>query len=124
MERKIDRCIICNEQKPGLEIAPDSFISAVRWLNEHTMRYKNPYNPVVCRQCFTKYRKARKSFERKRIYYLTIGILFAGVLVAASRLNPYSVLVGLGVVALMYLLSLVSYMPRLELPQAQRPARQ
>ena len=118
MEDKKPRCIICNEQKDGLRVAPDYFIETVRWINSHTIKYKNPYRPVVCRQCFTKYRKLRKSFERKRIYYLVIGVLFAGVLAVASKGNPYSFLAGLGVIAFMYLLSLINYMPALEIPSA------
>lgn len=117
MERsKRPRCIICNEQKDGLAVAPDYFIDAIRWINSHTVKYENPHRPVVCRQCFAKYSKLRKSFERKRVYYLVIGVLFAGVLVFASRANPYSFLVGIGVIAFMYLLSLINYMPSLELP--------
>lgn len=117
-DKRRPRCIICNEQKEGLEVAPDSFIRTLRWLNSHTIKHKNPYRPVVCRECFVKYRKMRKSFERKRIAYIVIGVLFAAVL--ATSLKPLAVLAGLGVIAFMYLLSLVNYMPALRVQQAAR----
>ena len=110
------RCMICGSQKDGIDVRPDWVIGALKWLNTHTVKYKNPYRPVVCRDCFQKYRKARRSFERKRIAYLAIGVLFAAVLSAASRLSPYALLASAGVVAFMYLLSLVSYMPDIQLP--------
>lgn len=111
------RCMICNEQKPGIDVRPDSVINTLRWLNSHTLKYKNQYRPVVCRECFQKYLKARKSFERKRTSYLVIGVLFAVVLFITSRADPWSILAGLGVIALMYLLSLINYTPELELPR-------
>jgi cobalamin biosynthesis protein CobD/CbiB len=116
-ESRKPRCIICNEQKDGLGIKPDAVVGTLRWLNGHTFKYKNPYRPVVCRGCFLKYRKSRATFERKRAIYLVIGIVFAIVLVLASKGNAYSLLAGLGVIAFMYLLSLINYVPELDMPQ-------
>ena len=117
------RCIICNAEKDGIGIRPDAVVNTLRWFNTRTFKYKNPYRPVVCRECYQKYRKARKSFEHKRAAYLVIGILFVAVLVVASRGNPYSALAGLGVIAFMYLLSLVNYMPALDIPQGAKPGK-
>ena len=115
------RCIICNVEKEGIDIMPDAVVNTLRWLNTRTFKSKNPHRPVVCRECYLKYRKARKSFEHKRVAYLVIGVLFAIVLVLASRANPYSLLAGLGVIIFMYLLSLVNYIPALAIPQGTKP---
>ncbi len=114
---KQPRCIVCNEQKDGISIKADNVVGALRWLNSHTVKYANPTRPVVCRECFPKYVKKRKSYETKLIAYLVIGFLFAAFIVAASRANPISFLFGFGVIVLMYLLSLISYMPPLDIPK-------
>jgi hypothetical protein len=116
-DRKGERCIICNQEKEGLGIKEDNIVYFLRWLNSHTVKYRNPNYPVVCRECFTKYRKQRKSYERKLISYLIIGFLFAGFIIVGSGGKPLSFLFGLIIIAFMYLLSLLSYIPELEIGQ-------
>jgi len=108
--------MICGKEKEGIGIRPDWVVNTIRWFNIHTFKYKNPNRPVVCRECFQRYRKQRAGFERKRIAYIIIGVVFTIVLALASKENPFSILAGLGVTAFMYLLSLVSYVPELDIP--------
>ena len=115
--KKIPRCIICGENKDGLDIKVDNVVLAIRWLNRHTIRALNPYRPVVCRECFQKYYKTRKSYERKQIAYVIIGVLFAFFLVIASKAAPAAFLFGLAIIAFMFLLSLVTYVPVVEPPR-------
>ncbi len=117
MEEKKPKCMICNQQKEGINIRQDSVVSAIRWLNSKTFKYSNPYRPVICRDCFLRHRKLRQDFEHKRIAYLVIGFIFLVVLIIASRGNPVSILAGIGVVAFMYLLALISYVPALDIPE-------
>ncbi len=121
--RKKSKCIVCGEEKPGIDVKVDYLIEALRWLNLHTIRHKNPYRPVVCRECFNKYTKSRKSFETKRIAYVIIGVVFACVVVVASRASPFAFLAGLAVIFFMYLLSLISYMPALDIPEGMMPGK-
>ncbi|MCL4389724.1 hypothetical protein M1397_03930 [Candidatus Marsarchaeota archaeon] len=124
-ERREERCIICNSVREGLPIKVDGVVTALRWLNSHTIKHKNPYAPVVCKECFVKYSKARKSYERKRISYLIIGFLFAILLIVGSHgTDPIAYLFGLAVIVFMYLLSLISYMPKLDIPEADLEALQ
>ena len=113
-KRRGPRCIICNEEKDGLQIKEDNVVHALRWLNSHTIKHKNPNYPVVCRECFTKYRKLRKSYERKLVSYLIIGFLFAGFITVGSGGKPLSFLFGFLIIAFMYLLSLINYIPELD----------
>ncbi len=114
---KQPKCIMCNGQKEGITIKADSVVNALRWLNSHTVKYENPTRSVVCRECFPKYMKRRRSYETKLVAYLVIGFLFAAFIVIASRANPVSFLFGFGVIVVMYLLSLISYMPPLDVPK-------
>ncbi len=116
-ERKGTRCIICNQEKEGIGIKEDGLIHALRMLNSYTVKYKNPNYPVVCRECFTKYRKLRKGYERKLVSYLIIGVLFAGFIIVGSGGRPLSFLFGFAIIAFMYLLSVLSYVPELEIEQ-------
>ena len=77
------RCIICNVEKEGIDIMPDSGSQHAQVAQPRPFKYKNPHGRRV-RECYLKYRKARKSFEHKRVAYLVIGVLFAIVLMLAS----------------------------------------
>jgi hypothetical protein len=115
--KKKPRCIVCGEQKEGLGVKTDNVIKTLRWLNQHTVKAKNPYIPVVCRECFPKYYKKRKSFERKQVIYVIIGIFFLIFLAIAARGSIGAILVGLLITGFMYLLSFLTYMPQLDIPQ-------
>ncbi len=123
MEKKNPKCIICAQEKNGLDIKVDNVVKAIRWINSHTVRAKNPNRAVVCKECFPKYYKARKSFERKQVAYLIIGFLFAIFIILASREMPSAFLFGFIIIVFMYILSLVSYVPLLAVPVSEKPSQ-
>ena len=127
MANKIPRCIICGEHKDGLDIRVDNVVLAIRWLNSHTFRVSNPYRPTVCKECFPKYYKARKSYEKKQVAYVILGFLFAIFLVLASGGRPAAFLFGFAIIAFMFLISLLTYVPTVDIPAEGRakagPAR-
>lgn len=117
---KESRCIICGENKNGLEVREDGTIRMIRWFKRNVTKNEKGYRLVVCRECFLKYKKRRDSFIRKRVVYLIIGILFTIVLVGLSgQRAPYAVLYGIGIILFMYLLSQLSYMPALAMPETR-----
>lgn len=114
---KAPKCIICNSERDGIPIRADLFVRSLRWLNGHTVRYNNPTRPVICRECFPKYLSLRKRYEGRLVAYLVLGFLFTGFLVYASHAAPLSFAFGLLIIAMMYLLSLVNYVPPLAVPK-------
>ena len=110
------RCIICGKSLAGLEVRNDYVISSIRWFKRNVTRNEKGYRLVVCKEDFQKYYKQRKSFERKRGLYVGLGIVFAAALFLLSSFNLYSLAYGLGIIAFLYLLSLVSYIPALDIP--------
>lgn len=111
---KESRCIICGEKKDGLEVKDDYVIEVIRWLKKNITKDEKGARLVVCKEDFPKYKKARDSYKKKQMAYTILGLLFALTLVgiAGSRIL-LAILLGLGVIAFMYLLAQLSYMPDL-----------
>lgn len=108
------RCIYCGAAKAGLAVREDFVIASMRWINRTLFRRYRNYRLVVCKDCYMNYRKARKKYVRKQVSYLVLGFLFAALLVAVSPGNAFAYVFGFAIIAFMYLLSLVSYLPALE----------
>ncbi len=123
-EKRADRCIICGQNKPGLEVKEDYFIRWLRWLKKiGIIRTKTSYNPVVCKEDYPKYSKARRGFERRQMAYVILGVLFAALLLIAGSDKLLALLYGLILVIFMYLLSMLSYVPEVKVPEsAQKKA--
>ncbi len=117
---KEQRCIICGKETRGLEVREDYVIGAIRWFKRNVTHNEKGYGLVVCKDCYVKYRKARDSYTKKQVSYTIIGIVFAILLVAFGR-SLGSVFAGAVIILFMYLLSLLSYMPAVNMPP--RPAR-
>ncbi|MDE1868388.1 MAG: hypothetical protein KGH60_00245 [Candidatus Micrarchaeota archaeon] len=114
------RCIICGNARNGLEVQEDQTIRIIRWFKKNVTKNEKGYRLVVCKECFPKYKKKRDSFVRKRITYLVIGVIFTIALVAlAGPKAAFAVLYGIGIIVFMYLLSQLSYMPALHMPEAK-----
>lgn len=113
------RCVICGGKKNGLEVRDDYVINAVRWFKRNITRNEKNYRLVVCKECFLRYKKARNSYQRKQIAYISIGVVFAAVLVFASSDKLLTMVYGIAIVIFMYLLSQLSYMPGVEIPAAK-----
>ena len=113
------RCIICGEKKNGLEVGNDRIIGAIRWFKRNVTKNERNYRLVVCKECFLKYRKARNSYQRKQITYTTLGAVFMALLVVVSGFSISAFAAGIAITVFMYLLSQLSYVPGVRLPEAR-----
>jgi hypothetical protein len=108
---------MCGNKREGLEVLPDYMIGIIRWF-KHLTRSEKRYRLVVCRECFENYSKARRRYRRKQIEYLAVGVLFAALLAA---FNPIpGIIYGIAIIAFMYLLSQLSWMPALRMPETKK----
>ncbi|MGC8687201.1 MAG: hypothetical protein ACP5RM_00685 [Candidatus Micrarchaeia archaeon] len=115
-----DRCIICGQEKPGIEIKEDYMVSLIRWFKRNVTKNEKGYHLVVCRECYVKYKKQYDSYVRKEIAYVTIGVVFAALMIVMGSANLVSaVAFGIAIIVFMYLLAQLSYMPALKLPTRQ-----
>ena len=102
----------------GLRVKSDWIINSIRWIKRNITRNERGYDLVVCKGCFTKYRDAKAKYDRRRLTYVGIGVVFTLLLVLLSGGRSVGALMsGIVLIALMYLLSLLSYMPSLEMPK-------
>ena len=118
MERKKSesRCVVCGNAKKGLPIKEDNVIRSIRWFNRTVLKKFRNYSLVVCKDCYIKYKKARRSYVKKRAAYVSIGIVFTILLLLFSNGDLSAVLYGIVLIIFMYLLSLISYVPALRTP--------
>ena len=119
MKTRKSRCIMCGNERDGLEVLPDYMINLIRWFKHLTRSEKN-YRLVVCRDCFEKYRKVRQRYQRRQIECVVLGILFAAVLVSFNLVR--GAIFGLAVIVFMYLLAQLSWMPALRMPKTEKKA--
>jgi hypothetical protein len=113
------RCIICGEKKNGLEVMDDHVINAIRWFKRTVTKNERNYNLVVCRECFTKYTKARNSYQHKEIMYTTAGAIFLALILVISDFRLSAFAAGIAITVFMYLLSQLSYMPGVRMPEVK-----
>lgn len=107
-------CIICGERKAGLPVEDDYVISSIRWFKANVTKNEKNNSLVVCRDCYSEYKKQRKRYEGRQRNYIALGIVFIMVGLLVSQ-TVYALLVGLGVFALLYFFSLLSYTPKIEI---------
>lgn len=106
-------CIICGEKKDGIEIREDYVIHAIRWFNRKVLRTPEKRNRiVVCSSCYPNYKTRRKKYLSRQRTYLVLGFLFMLFGVVIAR-NAQSFIIGVVVIIILYLLSLLSYLPDL-----------
>ncbi len=108
------RCIICGLEKKGLKVREDHVIYAIRWFKRNVTRNEKGYGLVVCRDCYKKYAEARHSYTKKTFAYVGIGVLAAVLWIAVGGIRLYAIAAGVILIAFMYLLSLLSYVPDLD----------
>lgn len=113
-------CIICGLEKPGIPVKEDYVIGSIRWLKKNVFRNEKGNKLVVCRECYPKYKKEREAFISRQRTYIALGIIFliASVLLSASKLG--AIFLGILVLLLLYLVSLLNYVPDLDIEKAQR----
>ena len=105
----------CGERKDGLEIRNDYVIEAMRWVKRNITKNERGYRIVVCKEDYPRYASARKKFEGRQKIYLALGIIFAITVLLAGR-NPTAVFYAIAVLAFIYLFSLLTYVPALNIP--------
>lgn len=106
-------CIMCGEQKDGLEVKNDRVLESIRWFKKNVTKNEKNNRLVVCKDDYTKYAAQRKRYESRQHLWLAFGIIFA---VTGIILSPaiYTLIIGLIVLFFLYLLSLLNYMPALQ----------
>jgi hypothetical protein len=117
---KENRCIICGEKKDGLEVKEDYVIGVLRWIKRNVTKGFWPEKGahlVVCKGCFPKYHKYRAAYSRRAVLYTALGVMFLIVLVVISPIRLLGLAYGLALLAITYLLSLLTYMPALKMPK-------
>jgi len=106
-----DRCIICGEKRPGLEVRNDHILESIRWFKRNVTKNEKGYHLIVCKECYRTYKKARDSYVRRQVLYTILGIVFAAFITVFSANRLEALLMGLGIIIFLYMLSLASYMP-------------
>ena len=117
---KENRCIVCGEQKNGLEVKEDYIIGSIRWIKRNiTMGFwpEKGSRLVVCKGCYPKYSKYRTAYVRKSIMYPTLGVLFLIALLFVSPNKVLAIIYGLILIIVMYALSLLTYTPAVKTPE-------
>lgn len=117
MGSKKETCIICGKERGGLPVKNDHVISALRWIKRNITKNAKGNTLVVCRECYEKYSKSRRKYVSRRNIYLILGAMLAVLLVVAAR-SALSVAWGIILILFMYALSLLTYMPGLDVKKA------
>jgi hypothetical protein len=110
------RCMMCGNRREGLDVRPDFVIDAIRWFKRNVTRNEKGYL-VVCKECYPQYAKSRKKFENRQILYMALGIIFAALIFITSVNKALAVLYAIAILVFVYLLSLLTYIPALDMPQ-------
>ena len=121
MKREI-RCIICGEKKSGLEVREDIVIQGIRWFKRNITRDEKGYGLIVCKDCYPSYIKARRKFEKRQAFYIAIGVIFAALIFLASTNKFIGLFYGIGIIAFVYLLTILTYVPALNMPEGAKTA--
>lgn len=115
-------CMMCGKERKGIAVKEDSVLAALRWFKRNVTKDEKGNRLVVCRDCYPEYRKRRGSYESRQRLYLSLGIIFVVVSLVLSP-RALTVLVSLLVLAVVYLFSLMSYIPKIDLEKEGRGAK-
>src|SRR5271157_3202259 len=96
-------CIMCGKETEGIEVQNDYVLSALRWFKRNVTKDEKKNRIVVCKACYLDYKKK---------LYLALGIVFLITFVVLSP-KAETVLISLVVLAVLYLFSLFSYIPKI-----------
>ena len=107
-------CIICGKDKQGIPVKSDWVLESIRWFKKNVARNAKDNFLVVCREDWPQYDKARKKFTSRRTLYIGLGIIFM-ILGLLTGLSIKTFAFTLVILVFFYLLSLLSYMPALDL---------
>ncbi len=115
-------CIICGKKKAGIPVEEDRVIYAIRWFKRNVTNNEQGNRLVVCKEDFAAYKKNRDRFVSRRMIYVGIGVIFLvlGLLVSFSL---GTLAMGIIVIAALYLISLLNYMPTLRYEETKAGGR-
>ncbi|MCL5008578.1 MAG: hypothetical protein M1156_01655 [Candidatus Marsarchaeota archaeon] len=121
-EKQKSYCIVCGQERDGIEIKEDNVIRSIRFIKKKVFNSVKNNRIVVCKECYEKYKKYRKRYVRRQAMYVALGVIFLiMLLLISSSSSPtiysflYALSFGIGVLILLYLLSLLNYMPELKI---------
>jgi hypothetical protein len=112
------RCIMCGDEREGLGVKEDLVIKAIRQFKRKVTKNEKGFRLVVCRDCYAKYDKLRSKYERRQMTYVALGLVLTITLAIVSQ-SVVALLYGLALTLLLCLLSLVGYVPALNMPVAK-----
>ncbi len=107
-------CIICGKERNGIPVKEDDILAALRWFKKNVTRNEKGNRLVVCKECYPKYSKERKRYFTRRNLYIALGVILSIMIIGIAH-SIFSVIWGVFVVLFMYLLSLVNYLPGLDI---------
>ncbi len=105
-------CIECGKPGKGHAVLDDYVIDGIRWVKRKlNIEKKNAL--IVCEECFEKYEKRRKSFERSLIIYSGVGVLL-GVLLLVINPSLGSLLSASILLLFLLILAHLKYAPKVK----------
>mgnify|MGYP001626225261 CR=1 FL=1 len=113
-------CIICGQEKLGIEVKEDYVIQAIRWFKRNVTKNEQGNKLVVCKDCYVKYSEMRAKYESRTKLYLTLGLLFLVFSFLVSSNKIAGLAMGVSVFLLLYLISFLSYVPALNIPKTEK----
>ncbi len=116
-------CIICGKQKNGIAIKDDRILDALRWFKKNVTRDEKGNKLVVCKEDYPAYRKRRDKYTSRQTLYVAIGVIFM-ILGLAASLSLSTLALGVLVIAVLYLLSLINYIPALDIKKEDKDVKE
>lgn len=111
-------CIICGKERVGIPVKNDYIIEAIRWIKTNITKNEKNNRLVVCKECYPKYKKERDRFISRFAIYVGLGVVFV---ITGSLIGGFGALLyTLPVLLLLFLLSLLNYMPALDIETVRK----
>ncbi|MDE1854802.1 MAG: hypothetical protein KGH57_00570 [Candidatus Micrarchaeota archaeon] len=107
-------CIICGKERSGIAVENDTVLGSIRWFKANVTKDEKNNRLVVCKECYPKYSAGRAKFESRQKLYIGLGFVFAALNILIAR-NLASLVVSIFIVLLLFALSFLSYMPRINI---------
>jgi Ca2+/Na+ antiporter len=101
-------------ERNGIEVQDDLVLSAIRWFKKNITKNEKNNLLVVCKADYQKYAAGRRRFESRQRLYAFLGVLFIVLSVLVSR-TLSALFVSLIVLLLLMALTLLSYVPRINI---------
>jgi hypothetical protein len=105
-------CIICGKRKEGFEVEEDFVIKTIRGIKKF-FRIEKKNKLVVCKDCYQKYLKMRKKFEKKQKHFAIVFIIFFVIAIVFSP-NLSTIFCSLILLFLFFLLLAPYYVPKIK----------